>query len=148
MAALRHVCSAFEEHGFMKLDIGGVEKIQAPVEALWRALNDPIVLTRCIPGCKTMTEIAPDAYKVEMQLRVAAVGGSFEGEIALSGKAPPKACSINVSGAGTLGHGNRSARFGIAPDGDQGAHLTFQGAGEIGGEGVGPGPASFVTWRE
>ena len=49
------------------------------------------------------TEIAPDAYKVEMQLRVAAVGGSFEGEIALSDKAPPRACSIKVSGAGTLG---------------------------------------------
>ena len=61
----------------MKLDIGGVETIQAPVDVLWKALNDPAVLTRCIPGCKTMTEIAPDAYKVEMQLRVAAVGGSF-----------------------------------------------------------------------
>ena len=78
----------------MKLDIGGVETIQAPVEVLWKALNDPVVLTRCIPGCKTMTEIAPDAYKVEMQLRVAAVGGSFEGEIALSDKEPPQACSI------------------------------------------------------
>ena len=99
----------------MKLDIGGVETIQAPVEVLWKALNDPVVLTRCIPGCKTMTEIAPDAYKVEMQLRVAAVGGSFEGEIALSDKEPPKACSIKVSGAGTLGHGNGSARFEIAP---------------------------------
>lgn len=65
----------------MKLDIGGAEKIQAPAEALWKALNDPAVLTRCIPGCKTMTEIAPDAYKVEMQLRVAAVGGSFEGRL-------------------------------------------------------------------
>ena len=59
----------------MKLDIGGDEKIQAPVEALWKALNDPVVLTRCIPGCKTMTEIAPDTYKVEMQLRVHAPAG-------------------------------------------------------------------------
>ena len=25
----------------MKLDIGGVETIRAPVEALWKALNDP-----------------------------------------------------------------------------------------------------------
>ena len=25
----------------MKLDIGGVETIQVPVEALWKALNDP-----------------------------------------------------------------------------------------------------------
>jgi len=131
----------------MKLDIGGAETIQAPVEALWKALNDPVVLTRCIPGCKTMTEIAPDAYKVEMQLRVAAVGGSFEGEIALSDKQPPKSCSIRVSGAGTLGHGNGSARFEIAPDGPDQSRLTYQGAGEIGGlvAGVGQRILSSVS---
>ncbi len=131
----------------MKLDIGGVEKIQAPVEALWKALNDPVVLTRCIPGCRTMTEIAADTYKVEMQLRVAAVGGSFEGEIALSDRVPPKACSIKVSGAGTLGHGNGSARFEIAPDGPGASSLTFQGAGEIGGlvAGVGQRILSSVS---
>ncbi len=117
----------------MKLDIGGSEAIQAPVEVLWQALNDPTVLTRCIPGCKSMTEIAPDAYKVEMQLKVAAVGGSFEGEIALSDKEPPKACSIKVSGAGTLGHGNGSARFEITPESAAISRLTYQGAGEIGG---------------
>ena len=131
----------------MKLDIGGVEKIRAPAGALWKALNDPVVLTRCIPGCRTMTEIAPDTYKVEMQLRVAAVGGSFEGEIALSDKAPPQACSIKVSGAGTLGHGNGSARFEIAPHGPGASSLTFQGAGEIGGlvAGVGQRILSSVS---
>ena len=64
-----------------------------------------------------MTEIAPDAYKVEMQLRVGAVGGSFEGEIGLSDKEPPRVCSIKVSGAGTFGHGNGGARFEISPEG-------------------------------
>jgi hypothetical protein len=131
----------------MKLDIGGTETVQAPVEALWKALNDPVVLTRCIPGCKSMTEIAPDAYKVEMQLRVAAVGGSFEGEIALSDKEPPKACSIKVSGAGTLGHGNGTARFEIAGEGSGMSRLTYQGVGEIGGlvAGVGQRILSSVS---
>lgn len=117
----------------MKLDIGGNEAIPAPVEALWVALNDPKVLTRCVPGCKSMTEIGPDAYKVDMQLRVAAVGGSFEGEIALSDKDAPKACSIKVSGAGTLGHGNGTARFDIEPNGEGASRLVYKGTGEIGG---------------
>jgi carbon monoxide dehydrogenase subunit G len=117
----------------VKLDIGGNEAIPASVDALWVALNDPKVLTRCIPGCKTMTEIAPDAYKVEMQLRVAAVGGSFEGEISLSDKQAPKTCNIKVSGAGTLGHGNGTARFEIEPDGENGSQLVYKGTGEIGG---------------
>ena len=131
----------------MKLDIGGNETIPASVDALWVALNDPKVLTRCVPGCKTMTEIGPDAYKVEMQLKVAAVGGSFEGEISLSDKEPPKACSIKVSGAGTLGHGNGSARFEITPDGPNASTLSYQGVGEIGGlvAGVGQRILSSVS---
>ena len=117
----------------MKLDIGGNETIPTSVEALWVALNDPAVLTRCVPGCKSMTEIAPDNYKVDMQLRVAAVGGSFEGEIQLSDKQAPKSCSIRVSGAGTLGHGNGTARFDIEPDGEGTSRLVYKGTGEIGG---------------
>ena len=117
----------------MKLDIGGNETIPTSVEALWVALNDPAVLTRCVPGCKSMTEIAPDNYKVDMQLRVAAVGGSFEGEIQLSDKEAPKSCNIRVSGAGTLGHGNGTARFDIEPDGEGTSRLVYKGTGEIGG---------------
>jgi carbon monoxide dehydrogenase subunit G len=117
----------------VKLDIGGNETIPTSVDALWVALNDPAVLTRCVPGCKTMTEIAPDNYKVEMQLRVAAVGGSFEGEIQLSDKDAPKSCNIRVSGAGTLGHGNGTARFDIEPDGEGTSRLVYKGTGEIGG---------------
>ena len=131
MAAWCKSCSECE--AVVKLDIGGSEAIPASVEALWVALNDHKVLTRCIPGCKTMTEIAPDAYKVDMQLRVAAVGGSFEGEISLSDKQAPKTCNIKVSGAGTLGHGNGTARFEIEPDGENGAQLIYKGNGEIGG---------------
>lgn len=117
----------------MKLDIGGNESIPASAGALWTALNDPKVLTRCMPGCKSMTEIGPDAYKVDMELKVAAVGGSFEGEISLSDKEPPRTCSITVSGAGTLGHGNGTARFEIAPDGENGSRLIYKGSGVIGG---------------
>lgn len=116
----------------MKLDIGGSETIPTSVDALWVALNDPAVLTRCIPGCKGMTETSPDSYKVEMQLRVAAVGGTFEGAISLSDKDAPKSCNIQVSGSGSIGHGTGAARFDIEPDGE-GAKLLYKGNGEIGG---------------
>ncbi len=116
----------------MKLDIGGSEILHAPVEAVWAALNDPAVLTRCIPGCRSMTGTGPDAYAVVMELRVAAVGGSFEGEISLHDKLAPKSCGIRVSGAGTLGQGSGTAQFEIEPEGE-GSKLVYKGSGEIGG---------------
>lgn len=117
----------------MKLDIGGSEVIAAPPERLWASLNDPAVLARCIPGCRSMTPIGPDAFKVDMQLRVAAVGGTFEGEVALHDKEASRRCRITVSGAGSLGHGNGEATFEIAPQETGRSLLTYAGSGEVGG---------------
>jgi carbon monoxide dehydrogenase subunit G len=117
----------------MKLDIGGSEVIAARPELLWAGLNDPEVLTRCIPGCRGMTEIGPDAFKVDLQLRVAAVGGTFEGEVALHDKEEPRRCRITLSGAGSLGHGSGEATFEIAPHESGQSLLTYAGSGEVGG---------------
>jgi uncharacterized protein len=116
----------------MRLDIGGTERIEAPVERLWASLNDPGFLERCIPGCRSMQEIAPDSYKVLLDLRVASVGGSFEGSIGLSEKLAPERCRISVSGSGTLGHGSGEARIKLEPAGG-GTRLVYEGSGEIGG---------------
>ena len=116
----------------MKLDIGGKEVIAAPLERVWTSLNDPAFLTRCIPGCRSMEEIAPDSYKVRLDLKVAAVGGSFEGQIALSDKTAPEQCRIAISGSGTLGHGSGEAQFKLELA-DGGTLLAYDGGGEIGG---------------
>ena len=36
----------------MALNIEGEEHIAAPVQKVWEALNDPVVLKECIPGCQ------------------------------------------------------------------------------------------------
>ena len=116
----------------MKLDIEGKEVIAVPLERVWESLNDPAFLTRCIPGCREMREVGPDKYAVRMDLKVASVGGSFNGEVALSEKAAPSTCRIAISGSGTLGHGTGDARFSLEP-GDGGTVLAYEGVGEIGG---------------
>lgn len=116
----------------MKLEISGQDQIEAPIERVWASLNDPAFLTRCIPGCRSMQEVAPDSYTLLLDLKVASVGGSFEGNIALSEKAAPQRCCITVSGSGTLGHGSGEARFTLDPA-LSGTLLVYQGSGEIGG---------------
>jgi carbon monoxide dehydrogenase subunit G len=68
-----------------------------------------------------------------MQLRVAAVGGSFEGKVTLAGKEPPVKCRIQVSGGGSLGRGEGAALFEITPLDEHRSQLTYEGEGEIGG---------------
>jgi carbon monoxide dehydrogenase subunit G len=116
----------------VKLDIAGEELIAAPQERVWTSLNDPAFLTRCIPGCRSMQEAGPDRYTLQMDLKVASVGGSFEGNIALLDKVPPRQCRLTLSGSGTLGHATGEARFSLEPT-DGGTKLIYAGAGEIGG---------------
>jgi hypothetical protein len=79
-----------------------------------------------------MQEVAPDSYSVCLELKMASVGGSFEGNIALSDKSAPERCCIRVSGSGTLGHGTGEARFTLSPI-EGGTRMVYEGAGEIGG---------------
>lgn len=116
----------------MKLDIAGEEKFDVPIEALWTALNDPAVLQKCIPGCKEMIDEGGDRFRLILNLKVASVGGSFEGEISLSDKQPPQQCKVSVSGAGTLGQGSGSAMFSLETQ-SPGTLMRYSGEGEIGG---------------
>jgi carbon monoxide dehydrogenase subunit G len=116
----------------MKMDIGGEEKFEVPIETLWTALNDPAVLRQCIPGCKDMIDDGDDHFRLVLNLKVAAVGGSFEGKISLSDKEPPSQCKVAVWGSGSLGHGEGAATFTLTPQ-DSGTAMAYAGEGEIGG---------------
>jgi hypothetical protein len=116
----------------MKLDIRGEETFEVPIETLWGALNNSTVLKLCIPGCKEMIPEGENRFRLVLNLKVASVGGSFEGEISLSEKQPPTQCKVAVSGSGTLGHGNGAATFLLAPQAG-GLLMRYNGEGEIGG---------------
>jgi hypothetical protein len=131
MAAWQCACWQFREQG-MKLDIGGEETFAVPFETLWGALNNPAVLKLCIPGCKEMIADGEDRYRLVLDLKVASVGGSFEGEISLSDKQPPTQCKVAVSGSGTLGQGSGAATFSLEPQAG-GVLMRYSGEGEIGG---------------
>ena len=50
----------------MALVIEGEERVDAPVEKVWAALNDPDMLKDCIPGCQSLekksdTELAANS---------------------------------------------------------------------------------------
>lgn len=117
----------------MKLEMSGSQHFDAPPEAVWAAVNDPAVLVRAIPGCETMEEIETGVYRIGLSLRVASVGGTLEGEIALVDPRPPETCAIRVSGEGTLGFGTGTATFTLAPEPGGRTRLDWSGEGEAGG---------------
>ena len=97
----------------MKVNLSGSETIDVPPQTLWDAVIDPATLQKAVPGCRDMRAVGAADYIMTLDLKVAAVGGSFEGKIALSDMSPPHSCTINLSGEGSLGTGTGTAKVGV-----------------------------------
>jgi carbon monoxide dehydrogenase subunit G len=60
------------------MEIIGQQVIQASRAQVWKALNDPVVLKACLPGCESVDQTSPEEFQVVIKAKV----GSERSEIA------------------------------------------------------------------
>jgi len=84
------------------MKISGSADLRAPREAVWHAFTDPAVLVRTIPGCERLVEIGPDAYEMTLLTGVAAIKGTFAGDVRVS-RHEPDSLVMTATGAGAPG---------------------------------------------
>lgn len=72
-------------------------------EEVWKALIDPQMLARVIPGCHEVKLVAPNTYDASITLGVGVVKGRFGAKVSLTNLAPPKSAVINGALEGPLG---------------------------------------------
>ncbi len=72
------------------MDMTGQERIDAPVEVVWRALNDPDVLRRCIPGCEALSRQSDDRLAAAVVLKVGPIKARFNLVVEVKEEAPPE----------------------------------------------------------
>ena len=85
------------------MKVAGQAVLQAPIERVWDALNDPAVLVRTIPGCQQLEATGPDAYAMTVVAGVASIKGSYAGTVQLADLQPPTSFVLRASGAGAPG---------------------------------------------
>ncbi|MBO0866956.1 MAG: carbon monoxide dehydrogenase subunit G [Micromonosporaceae bacterium] len=83
--------------------ITGEAGLRAPAGEVFKALHDPEVLVRTIPGCRRLDLVGPDSYTMVVHAGVAAVKGEFAGEVRLSDPDPPHGFTLHASGSGAPG---------------------------------------------
>ena len=128
----------------MKVNLSGSETINVPPQTLWDAVIDPATLQKAVPGCRDMRAVGEANYIMTLDLKVAAVSGSFEGKIALSDMSPPHSCTINLSGEGSLGTGTGSATVTIADAGNGKSTISYDVDGDVGGLVAGVGQRVLI----
>jgi carbon monoxide dehydrogenase subunit G len=115
------------------MDMTGQRHIPAPRARVWDALQDPGVLRRAIPGCKTLERATDTAFKGMVGARIGPVATDFALDIKLFDLDPPQSYRIeSVGHGGAAGFVRGGASLALAEDGVF-TRLTYTVNAEVGG---------------
>ena len=116
------------------MEMSGIERIQAPREKVWEALNDPEVLRQCIPGCQTLEKTADNEMVATVKLKIGVVSANFKGEVKLENIDAPVSYTISGSGTGGVaGFAKGGADVSLEEDGAE-TVLNYECKAQVGGK--------------
>ena len=85
------------------MDISGTYTFNAPPERVWDLLMDPNAIAACIPGCDKFEPEGEDRYRATITVGVAAITGTYNGNVAITDKVPQQSYRLTVEGQGKPG---------------------------------------------
>lgn len=116
------------------MDMNDSQRIEAPREVVWAALNDTEVLKAAIPGCESIEKTSDTEMEAKVVLKIGPVKASFTGKVTLSNIDPPNGYTISGEGqGGVAGHARGGADVRLEADGDA-TILHYTVKAEVGGK--------------
>jgi Uncharacterized conserved protein len=117
------------------MDMNGQERIEAPIDVVWKALNDPQVLKGCIPGCESLEKQSDTQMTATVVLKIGPIKARFEGQVELGNLNPPRSYTISGEGKGGIaGFAKGSADVALAEDGSGATLLSYTVRADVGGK--------------
>lgn len=115
------------------MEMTGEQRIAAPRQRVWEALNDPEVLRACIPGCQSLDKEGDDRFVAVAEVKIGPIGARFKGNVALGDLDPPNGYTIEGSGnGGVAGNARGSAKVRLSDDGG-GTLVSYHVDAQVGG---------------
>ena len=116
------------------MEMTGEQRIAAPRQRVWEALNDPEVLRACIPGCESLSGSVAEGYQAVVKQKVGPVSATFTGTVQLSDIVEGRSLRISGEGkGGVAGFAKGGADMVLEPAGD-GTRLTYTVDASVGGK--------------
>ncbi|MGY0779246.1 SRPBCC domain-containing protein [Azospirillum argentinense] len=117
------------------MDMSGSQRITAPRDKVWAALNDPDILRQCIPGCEEVQKTSDTEFTAKVVAKVGPVSAKFSGKVTLSDLDPPNGYTITGEGSGgAAGFGKGGAKVLLEPDGEAATVLSYTAHATVGGK--------------
>jgi carbon monoxide dehydrogenase subunit G len=99
------------------MEISGDHKFPAPRDAVWQALLDPKALQASMPGCEKFEEVAPNSYDLTIKVGIAAIKGTYSGNVKVADPVDGQSYRLIVSGSGKPGSVQGDATLVLSDDG-------------------------------
>jgi len=116
------------------MEMSGEYRIPAPRETVWLALNDPVILRECIPGCQALEMTSETTMTAKVQAKVGPVKANFTGDVTLSNIDPPRGYTISGEGkGGVAGFAKGGADVALEEAGDD-TLLRYTAKAQVGGK--------------
>lgn len=114
------------------MKIQGTYTFEAPRERVWRAILDPAVLARTLPGCEKLERVGENDFQGALNVHVGPVKGQFQGTLRLTDVQPLESYHMKLDGKGPAGfmNGEGDLRLTDAPNGTM---LTYDIDAQVGG---------------
>ncbi|WP_121435492.1 SRPBCC family protein [Actinomadura pelletieri] len=114
------------------MQLTGSATVAAPLARVWDALQDPAVLARTIPGCRSLEETGPDTYRMTVSAGVASLQGTYIGQVELADPDPPRSFVLRAHGQGAPGTVDATVRVRLTP-GDGSTRIDYDADAVVGG---------------
>jgi len=106
---------------------------------VWKALTDPQVLARTLPGCERLEEKEPNVYAGALDIKVGPVSGKFQGTVSLHDMEENRGYRLELNGQGAPGFVQGKGAVTLEDRDGGGTILTYDLDAQVGGRIAGVG---------
>ena len=115
------------------MKLTGSYKIPTDKQTVWKALNNPDILQKCIPGCEEFKKNSETEFTATATNKIGPFNASFTGDIELTDLNPPNSYKITGSGNSPVGFASGEATVKLE-DHENGTNLIYEVEANVGGK--------------
>jgi len=116
------------------MDMQGHRQLGASQQQAWDALNDPVILKSCIPGCEKFELIAEHQYAMLVAIKIGPVAAKFNGKVTLADIQAPESYALQFEAqGGVAGFGQGESKVQLVAN-DGGCELRYTVHSKVGGK--------------
>ena len=115
------------------MEIKGEYQINADRETVWRALNDPEMLQKCIPGCESLEKTGENRFAAKVKAAIGPVRANFNTTLSLEDLNPPESYRLVGESKAAAGFGSGGATVTLEAN-DDGTLLVYDADFKVGGK--------------